>query len=170
MSYSRVNQNAEKIAASIINSIGVSEPTDNQVFNWFVQNFDYRFEINAIDLTNQDVSGMIHGNGPKGSFKILVEKSEPYERQRFSIYHELGHLLQGKEVMYGLFDGDVNNKKEEERFCNRFAAALLMPESSFRSHWKTGSPNDLIKRYSIAEHYGVSVEAVNNRARDLDLA
>lgn len=169
MSYSRVNQNAEKIAASIIDAIGVSKPTDNQVFDWFVRNFDYRFEISAIDLTNQDISGMIHGNGPKGSFKILVEQSEPYERQRFSMYHELGHLLQGKEIMYGLFDGDVNNKKEEERFCNRFAAAILMPAKSFSAAWNSGHDNRYLKRFVISERFGVSLTAVDNRARDLEL-
>lgn len=169
MSYSRINNNAEKIAASIVHAIGCGEPTQKQIFDWFATNFDYRFEVSAIDLTNQKASGMIHGNGPKGSFKILVEKSESAERHKFSIYHELGHLLQGKEIMYGMFDGDVDNKREEERFCNRFAAALLMPERSFKSRWKSGSPNILIRTYILAEHYGVSTSAVTNRAKDFDL-
>jgi Adenylosuccinate lyase C-terminal len=85
MSYSRINQNAEKIAAPIVKALGVAEPTDDQIFKWFARNFDYRFKISAIDLSKHELSGMIHENGPKGSFKILVEKSEPFERQREGI-------------------------------------------------------------------------------------
>lgn len=170
MSYLRINQGAEKIAAAITRVLGVAEPTIEQVLQWFQYNFDYKFEIRDVDLSRQSISAMVHANGPKGHYKILVSSSEPIERQIFSVYHELGHLVQEQGLLYSCFDGDITNKKEKERFCNRFAAAMLMPEASFRYHWKSGNDNPILKRFMLAEHYSVSKEAIANRAIDLDLS
>ncbi len=171
MSYSIINQKAEKIAESIIDVIGIPEPSLEDVLKWFEFNFDYSFEIKLANLASQKLSGMVHGNGPAGSYKILINKDESIERQRFTLYHELGHLVQGEALLYGCFDGDVTNQKEEERFCNRFAAAMLMPQDSFRSVWNsTYHENKYIKRFVISERYGVSKRAVDNRARDLGLS
>jgi Zn-dependent peptidase ImmA (M78 family) len=169
MSYLKINQEAEKAALAIIKVIGKAEPTLAEILEWFKYNFDFKFEIKIANLSRQSISGMIHASGPKGNYKILIDGSEPKERQLFTLYHELAHLLQETGLLFGCFDGDITNSKEEERFCNRFAAAMLMPAPSFSSAWNSGHENEYIKRYVIAERYGVSKEAVINRARDLNL-
>lgn len=169
MSYLRINQKAEKYAAAIADAIGIVEPTIADVLQWFHHNFDYTFVIKKVDLSRQPISAMVHANGPKGHYKILVSDNEPIERQLFSVYHELGHLLQEQGLVYGCFDGDEGNKKEKERFCNRFAAAMLMPAESFRKLWTGGHTNLILRRFMLAEHYGVSKEAIANRAIDLGL-
>lgn len=171
MSYQKINQHAENVASAITDVIGKSEPNIKDVLQWFQDNFNFIFEIKIANLSRRSLSGMIHANGPKGHYKILISESEPKERQTFTVYHELAHLLQESGLLYGCFDGDISNTKEQERFCNRFAAAMLMPEISFRSAWNSASyQNHYIKRYVIAEKYGVSKEAVDNRAKDLGLS
>lgn len=169
MSYSRINQNAENIAASVVHATGKEEPTLENVLQWFQDQFDFKFDIKAIDLSNQELSGMVHANGPRGSFKILVNDTEPLERQRFSLVHELGHIIQEQGLLYGCFDGDIHNNKEQERFCNRFAAAILMPAESFKKRWRSAPDNYWIRQFVLSEHYGVSKGAIANRAKDLDL-
>src|SRR5438105_1853469 len=116
MSYSKINQKAEKIAEAIRSSIGIDVPQITDILQWFKHNFNYDLEIKTIDFSGQKISGMVHGNGPKGSYKILLSINESTERQHFSLYHELGHLIQNEGLLYGCFDGDVTNSKEEERF------------------------------------------------------
>lgn len=54
---------------------------------------------------------------------IVVNKRHPLERRRFTLAHELGHLL------FKVPD----DTKATERAANHFAGALLMPESHFRN-------------------------------------
>jgi Zn-dependent peptidase ImmA (M78 family) len=54
------------------------------------------------------------------------------ERKRFTIAHELGHIL----MHSSSFDECCDEEKaEEEDEANQFAAELLMPQEGFRKEW-----------------------------------
>lgn len=87
-----------------------------------------------------DLSGMVHCR-PDGSGVIGVNSSHSLTRQRFTIAHEIGHLLlHGDEEVHidakrplGRRD-KVSSQAEDPREieANQFAAELLMPESFVR--------------------------------------
>jgi hypothetical protein len=54
--------------------------------------------------------------------RIVVRPSTPPARQRFTIAHELGHFYLRQT------EGRALTPSKEERFCNQFAAAVLMPQ------------------------------------------
>ncbi|MFO0959689.1 MAG: ImmA/IrrE family metallo-endopeptidase [Isosphaeraceae bacterium] len=63
---------------------------------------------------------------------IQINKSVAQARQRFTLAHELAHLVLG--TMPDLFADPSNHQRErngDEREANRFASELLLPESIF---------------------------------------
>lgn len=105
---------------------------------------------------------------------ILVRPDHPRVRQRFTVAHELGHLLLHdlKEVRadLSLDETDVywrnmrsgpftKNIKEAE--ANRFAAELLMPTYLMQAE----APGSTL--YTLARDFDVSQTAMNLRLREL---
>ena len=170
MSYSRTNEKAESTAQAIIQAIGHSEPSLRNLREWLMDNFGIKFIVTPTDLSNIPVCGLVYFDPKIKSYRVRVEQTDSTERQRYTVVHEIAHILRERELIYGFFDGDVQNPDLEERFCNRFAAAFLMPEKAFKQKWTSTSSNLLLKRYSIAQHFGVSKETVMYRALELGLS
>lgn len=83
------------------------------------------------------------------------------DRQRFTLAHELGHLL---------LDGRLAPALDEEAACNRFAGAFLMPESSARREF--GERRTAIEPRELSllkEEYGMSMSGLLYRALDLGI-
>ena len=107
-------------------------------------------------------------------YKIILKKSESpgnFTRQRFSLAHELGHLLL-REIGYGselnpkTMHRNHKNRSDEEQICDQIAAEILMPRVAFTadasvSGWSLGSLD------SLAKVYGASVPATARRMVDL---
>jgi Zn-dependent peptidase ImmA (M78 family) len=81
------------------------------------------------------ISGMVH-RSPDGSTIIGVNSSHAETRQRFTIAHELGHMLLHKDEKFHVDESasirfrDEESSlatKSEEIEANQFAAELLMP-------------------------------------------
>ena len=77
---------------------------------------------------------------------VLDSKACP-SRRRFTLAHELGHiiLIQRTQASYqvgltryrsGVPEVGAHSDPEEERLCDAFAAALLMPWSDVREFWR----------------------------------
>lgn len=90
-----------------------------------------------------DISGMLfREGGPKGRTVIGVNSADALTRQRFTVAHEIGHLLMhpgrpviiDKLVRVNLRSPKATNQasSREEQEANRFAAELLMPEEMIR--------------------------------------
>jgi len=88
--------------------------------------------------TSDDVSGALIRNG--NSAVIAVNSAQHENRQRFTIAHEIGHFILHKRTERH-FDEDFridyrntvsSEATRDEIEANRFAAALLMPESFLR--------------------------------------
>jgi Zn-dependent peptidase ImmA (M78 family) len=88
------------------------------------------------------------------SVTIGYNKSQHQHRQRFTVAHEIGHLLLGHTS--GSFILDLNSGKPEEIEANQFAAELLMPLAMLENDIKNGMKN----AKNIAMLYNVSEEAV----------
>lgn len=86
----------------------------------------------------------------------LSEKGNPM-RRRFSVAHELGHLL--------LHPHPAPGSPAHERQANAFAAEFLMPAAEIRP--LLPSPVDIPVLKQIADGYGVSVAALLYRGKDL---
>lgn len=96
-----------------------------------------------------------------GRFPVVAYNSshvKKNDRIRFTLLHELGHLL--------LQFGDISEKKKET-LCNQFAAAMLLPEETLRSEIGEHRNKLSIKELAnIKKQYGISIQAIVLRAKD----
>ena len=100
----------------------------------------------------------------KGQPRITVNSLETKERQRFTICHEIAHVVLGlasqhEEIpSWGYAKRDIN-----EIWCDVFAAELLMPYERFKAKIKNeGEPSeDLIT--SLAADFNTSFPAAGSR-------
>ncbi|MGD8644731.1 MAG: ImmA/IrrE family metallo-endopeptidase, partial [Chromatiales bacterium] len=92
---------------------------------------------------------------------IAIGRDWPGDRQRFTLAHELGHL-----VMAGHIDPDLN----PEKACDRFAGAFLAPRDvvieALGAKRKWIEPRELLL---LKQEYGLSMAGWTYRARDLGI-
>ena len=93
---------------------------------------------------------------------IGYNKSQHPHRQRFTVAHEIGHLLLGHTEKNFILD--LNSKKPEEIEANQFAAELLMPLEMIKRDLQNKK-----NAKDIANEYNVSEEAVWWRLYDCKL-
>lgn len=123
-----------------------------------------------------DISGGVFRDGKR--VIIGINSLHHPNRQRFTIAHEIGHMVlhQGKEIHIDRtfrinFRDDVSSQAvdPEEIEANRFAAELLMPQSMLVRDLK-GQKVDIENEEEIrrlATTYGVSVQALSFRLTNL---
>lgn len=120
------------------------------------------FKIILADLTPL-VAGVTCSvpTGKGKSIPVIVTSSTiTGERQRFTIVHELGHLLLEKAST------DLNI----EKICNKFAGAFLMPERFLQEALgKTRSNISIGELVSLKKFLGVSVQAIVYRCKELGI-
>lgn len=90
---------------------------------------------------------------------IVISDGKPGDRQRFTLAHELGHLVMHYSFPQGL--------KEVEAEANEFASEFLMPEEAMRREITT--PVTLTSLGELKPKWGVSIFALILRARDLGI-
>ncbi|MCB0517309.1 MAG: ImmA/IrrE family metallo-endopeptidase [Lewinellaceae bacterium] len=96
-----------------------------------------------------------------GEFPVVVlnvHPDIPLDRKRFTLAHELGHLLL-KPI--GL---------DEEKACNRFSGAMLIPQNRMREELLEKRHNIHVKELMLLkQQYGMSMQAILYRAKDLGI-
>lgn len=97
---------------------------------------------------------------------ILLKRDEPKVRQRFSLAHELKHILDDPFIsrLYPAL-GHQSAYDRAERICDYFAGCLLMPKRWLTRDWCSGRQN--IAR--LAARYHVSQAAMRVRLTQLGL-
>lgn len=96
-----------------------------------------------------------------GHTVIVVGQDWPGDRQRFTLAHELGHL-----VLHGRLSTELN----EERACNRFAGAFLVPrEEAIRNLGERRSQLEPRELYLLKQDWGLSMNGWLHRAEDLGI-
>ena len=109
----------------------------------------------------------------KGSYLVRLKQKSTESRRRFSLAHELGHTFfyrdTGKGLRHQIGVLNMRERTAEERICNLFASALLMPSQQLRRHLRglpTGRPSQLLDRLeSVAQTFRVSLPALIQRLR-----
>ncbi|WP_259275830.1 XRE family transcriptional regulator [Micromonospora chalcea] len=86
---------------------------------------------------------------------FLLNTGLPPDRERFTLAHELGHL-----VMHEI------PRPEAEAEADRFAAEFLMPAAEIRSQL---TRIDLAKAALLKQHWKTAMSALIRRAHDLDV-
>lgn len=92
---------------------------------------------------------------------IVVGRGWPGDRQRFTLAHELGHLV---------LQGRLAPEVEEEAAANRFAGAFLAPADEVRKElgekrvWLEPRELEVLKKT-----YGLSMQGWMHRAKDLGI-
>jgi Zn-dependent peptidase ImmA (M78 family) len=90
---------------------------------------------------------------------IVLNNRSWGERQRFTLAHELGHLLLS-----------VDPKLDEERVAHRFAGALLMPADALWSEiGKRRSSIGWPELLELKKIFGASIQAIVYRCHDLEI-
>lgn len=89
---------------------------------------------------------------------IVTRADMPGDRQRFSIAHELGHLMLRPKGL------------DDEKAAHRFAAAFLVPEAAVKYELRGKRIDICLYELHLLKHkYGLSMQAWIYRARDLGI-
>ena len=115
-------------------------------------------ELKGIDGLTAQVRRSGDGTVPV----VVVNGTDWGERQRFTIAHEIGHMVLS--IRSGL------PKDAAERAANRFAGAFLMPAEALWS--EVGKRRTSIgwgELFELKQLFGVSVQALTYRCKDLGI-
>lgn len=133
----------------------------------------------SIKFEEKDYEGQLSGaaifNG--NEMIVTVSSKEPESRKRFTIAHEIGHLLLHADQALNIdikpvtLNRDLNSSTGEswrEVEANYFAAALLMPKEDVTSYFQKWSDMDEDARLKkLAQRYEVSMQAISVRLNNL---
>lgn len=86
-----------------------------------------------------------------------------YDRVRFTVMHELCHLLLEKQMKHLSY-------RPKETFCHQFAASILFPkEAVIRELGKGRNKLSIQELGFLKQQYGLSIQAIIFRLKDLDI-
>lgn len=158
------NENIEQKAQDLLDKYNITSVpvfvesiATNEGFNLYQAKFPDENISGYIDLSDKE---------------IVINSSDPANRQTFTIAHELGHHILHTELLIenpdlGIFYRNwINNYNQEEKEANAFAAALLMPKKQMSEALKKykDAPD-----YLLAKYFGVSLDAFRYRVVNLKL-
>jgi len=111
-----------------------------------------------LDLDFDGLSTLVNNSLPV----IVLNAEMDTVRKRFTIMHELGHLL--------LNISDIADNKFKEAACNRFASSILLPaEIVYNEIGERRSKISFSELIPIKEYYGISLAAIMYRLKDLGI-
>lgn len=120
--------------------------------------------IKVIELSTEDgFDGLQTWVNGKETPVIVLNRAKliSNDRKRFTALHELGHLLL---PLVGL------NEKMAEKYCHRFAGAMLFPEKAAKTELGENRSKISIQELGfIKEQYGISIQALVYRLWDLGI-
>lgn len=96
----------------------------------------------------------------KGFPVIIVNKNFSNDRKRFTIAHELGHILLHNENLY-----PISSYRDKEKEANIFASEFLMPEDEIKNSLRQLKMSDL---GDLKSYWLTSMSSVIRKAKDLN--
>ncbi len=98
---------------------------------------------------------------PFSELPIVANKNYGIERKRFTLIHELGHLL----LNISHFPD-----KEQEKICDRFAGAVLLPKQILLSEiGEKRKQISLTELINYQKQFGISISAIMYRLVALEI-
>ncbi len=125
-----------------------------------IQNIVEMLELKGVKVylinENEDIDGVSFLASNQIPVVIVNTRSKPVERIRFTIIHELAHLLLKFDV------GVQKENKLIEKLCHRFSSTFLIPDNKVvemigGAHRSYIALKELI---AIKEYYGISIRAI----------
>jgi hypothetical protein len=147
-------QIAEQQAARLLKVYGLSDVSEAPVPEELIADLP-RFVVRRYPL-GPTISGLAHWD--RGRWCIALNSREPLVRQRFSLAHELGHIVEAPFDRYA-------RAEHVERIADHFAASLLMPRPWVKQLWADG----IQTQAELARHFAVSEVAMARRLSELRL-
>ena len=117
-------------------------------------------KVLSVDLTSIDgLTARVRRAG-KGPVPVIVVNGKEWrDRQRFTLAHELGHMVM-----------DVAAKLDEEKAAHRFAGAFLMPADALWAEiGKHRTSIGWSELFALKQLFGTSVQAITYRCKDLGI-
>lgn len=172
---------AEEVATGQRNALGVSIATQRKWGNAWTALRGWRTAIEqhgVFTLQLPIAGGEVKAFSLSGEPPVIVLNQSDYVRSRvFSVMHEYAHVLHGSGAICipGSGRKAMEQSPEVERFCNRFAGAILVPGPALRqnaiaqevAHATTVPDDATLER--LAGHFHVSWAVVWYRLRHLGL-
>jgi Zn-dependent peptidase ImmA (M78 family)/transcriptional regulator with XRE-family HTH domain len=117
-------------------------------------------KILSVDLKDIDgLTAKVVRQGGSPLPVIAIKKGAWAERKRFTLAHELGHMVM-----------DIRAGADAERAANRFAGAFLMPaEALWREIGKHRTTISLGELLELKQLFGASFQAIAYRCHDLGI-
>jgi len=126
----------------------------------------------GIDVDMRPLPEKVHGLATAGDgfAYVLVNTTDVWGRQRFTLSHELCHLLvDDLDTLVIDAPADLGGRTgPDETRADAFAAHLLAPEEGIQQ-WLAGRPVDDQLAVGLVYWFGMSLEAMCNRLVDLHL-
>ena len=167
-SWGLTRSDIERIATSVASQLGYLPGQDLQPL---IRRIGGDIEV-APDEDGASLSGSIDVRGPS-DFTIYLPLHTGRLRDRFTIAHELGHLVlhyvypnAAKQAGIERLTAERYGSGRPEIEANWFAAAFLMPSELFRQAFMDAGGN----LAAVSTEFGVSPHAASIRANSLGLA
>lgn len=158
----QIRHEAEELASFVRSEYGL--PTDGPVP---VEELAKKM---GISISHQNLLRDIEAtsNTKGGSPEIIIEPDMHELRARFTIAHEIAHLLVDSSVENNLTNINISasSSGEMEYFCHEFAAKLLLPDEAIRpvSDWEKFTIRRVAK---LGRELGVAVEPTLRRVLEV---
>ena len=118
--------------------------------------------IKVLSIKLDNIDGLMARVNRPGSGRIpvvVVNSNDWGERQRFTMAHELGHLVL-----------EVSTDVSQEKAAYRFAGAFLMPaEALWDAIGKRRTSVGWSELFALKQLFGVSVQAITYRCKELGI-
>lgn len=111
-------------------------------------------------INNQDAFSSWVYSDEKKPIIVISNSDSPIDRIRFSIAHELGHLVLHSQNLTGSYE-DI------EKQADIFASEFLMPETVLRK--ELSHPITLLKLSPLKQRWRVSIQSLIRKAYDLEI-
>ncbi len=122
---------------------------------------EHGIKVVSLPLPDEFSGMMCWVQRDKGTLPVIVlNEKHDGERQRFTLAHELGHLV--------LVIPEVLGDKVKEGLCNRFAGAFLIPLEALVA--KIGRHRRMLTMeeiFALKPLFGISAQAFTYRCKDL---
>jgi len=151
---------AERQAARFLELSGIREP---HVPGHIIAELP---RLDVVVKSGLPVSGVTYWDRDVRKWRVQVRAEDAAVRQRFSLAHELKHVIDDPFVdeAYPTI-GRHSAHDRAEQICDYFAACLLMPRPWVKRAWASR----IQQTDALADLFGVSTQAMTYRLSDLAL-
>jgi Zn-dependent peptidase ImmA (M78 family) len=142
-------------------SVGKSLPID-------VRCIAQQLGVSRVESRSMNADGYL-GRSADGSLVIRCRTGSSPERLRFTIAHEVAHIILARVQGVDLSDPEFRRSEdnnEEELAVNRIAGELLMPGPLFGSHLRSARPSWNVLQ-QLRGRFGVSTTAMLKRVLEM---